>query len=240
MKTSAFGLAAFFSAALLLSSCHNASNTPDSGATATEANAPAADGMAGMDHAAMDHAAAAPAGSSPQLTAMNEMMHQMHATKPRGNTDYDFARHMLEHHKGAVVMADLELRDGQDATMRRMAEKIKADQQREIKELEASVNRLASAPANYKPEDPADSFARKMNASMTDMMQNMPPAGTNPDLNFNLLMTVHHQSAVDMARAELAHGQDARLREMARQMLEAQQKEIKQMQDWHAQNTGKR
>ncbi|WP_139921179.1 DUF305 domain-containing protein [Hymenobacter sp. DG01] len=239
MKTPAFGLAAFFSAALLLSSCNNAHNTPDSEATAT-ANAPAADGMAGMDHAAMGHSAAAPAGASPQLTAMNEMMQQMHATKPRGNTDYDFARHMLEHHKGAVVMADLELRDGQDATMRRMAEKIRADQQREIKELEASVNRLASAPANYKPEDPADPFARKMNASMTDMMQNMPQAGTNPDLNFNLLMTVHHQSAVDMARAELAHGQDARLKEMARQMLEAQQKEIKQMQDWHAQNTGKR
>ncbi|MGO7609456.1 DUF305 domain-containing protein, partial [Rhizobium ruizarguesonis] len=76
--------------------------------------------------------------ASPQLTAMNEMMQQMHTVPMRGNTDHDFARHMLAHHKGAVVMADLELRDGKDATMRQMAEKIKADQQQEITALEAA------------------------------------------------------------------------------------------------------
>ncbi|MBB4601589.1 uncharacterized protein (DUF305 family) [Hymenobacter luteus] len=237
MKTSAFGLTAFLSVGLLLSSCNNATHTPDPAATATQPGAPAADGMAGMDHAAMGHSAATgPAGTSPQLTAMTEMMQRMHATKPRGNTDYDFARHMLEHHRGAVVMADLELRDGQDPTMRRMAEKIKADQQKEIGELEASIARLANAPVNYQPTAP---FARKMNASMKGMMQNMAQAGTNPDLNFNQLMTLHHQSAVDMARAELDHGQDSRLREMARQMMEAQQQEIKELKAWHAQNAGK-
>ena len=61
---------------------------------------------------------------------------------------------MLEHHRGAVAMADLELRDGKDTTLRRMAEQIKVDQQREIAEMEAIAGRLAGAPANYMPEDP--------------------------------------------------------------------------------------
>ncbi|MCB2379210.1 DUF305 domain-containing protein [Hymenobacter sp. BT635] len=241
MKKPAFFLAALCSGSLLVASC-NSDQTAESTATATEtapAGAPAADDMAGMDHSAMGHGDAAAAGSSPQLVAMNEMMTRMHATKPKGNTDHDFAHHMLEHHKGAVVMADIQLRDGKDATMRRMAEQIKADQQREIAELEAATTRLDTAPTNYNPNDPADPFTSKMNASMEVMMKNTPQPVANPDMNFNMLMTVHHQSAVDMARAELAHGKDTKLKEMAQQMITAQQKEIQQFQDWHRKNADK-
>lgn len=241
MKKSAFFLAALCSGSLLLASC-GSDKAADSTATSTETTSadPAATGdMAGMDHAAMGHDGAAAAGSSPQLVAMNEMMQQMHATKPKGNTDHDFAHHMLEHHKGAVVMADLQLRDGKDATMRQMAEKIKADQQQEIAALEAAATRLDNAPTNYQPNDPADPFTRKMKASMDGMMQNMPQPVADPDMNFNMLMTVHHQSAVDMARAELEHGKDTKLKQMAQQMITAQEKEIQQLKDWHQKNGDK-
>ncbi|AII54311.1 DUF305 domain-containing protein [Hymenobacter sp. APR13] len=240
MKKSAFFLAALCAGSLLTTSCNN-DKAADTTATTTETTT-AADGahdMAGMDHAGMDHGSAAPAGSSPQLVAMNEMMQKMHATKPKGNTDHDFAHHMLEHHKGAVVMADLQLRDGKDATMRRMAEQIKADQQREIAELEAAATRLDSAPTNYQPNDPADPFTSKMKASMDGMMQNMPKTVADPDMNFNMLMTVHHQSAVDMAKAELAHGKDTKLKQMAQQMITAQEKEIADFKAWHNQNADK-
>lgn len=240
MNTSAFLLAALGAGTMLLSSCNN-DQAADTTATTTETTT-AADGshdMAGMDHAGMDHGSAAPAGSSPQLVAMNEMMQKMHATKPKGNTDHDFAHHMLAHHQGAVAMADIELRDGKDATMRRMAEQIKADQQREIAALEAAATRLDNAPTNYQPQDPADPFTSKMKASMEGMMQNMPKTVADPDMNFNMLMTVHHQSAVDMAQAELAHGKDTKLKEMAQQMIDAQQKEIAAFKAWHSQNTDK-
>ncbi|RSK37204.1 DUF305 domain-containing protein [Hymenobacter metallilatus] len=238
MKQSAFFLAAFCAGTLLTTSC-TPDKTTGSSATTTETGAAAeAHDMAGMDHAAMGHDSAA-AGGSPQLVAMNEMMQKMHATKPKGNTDHDFAYHMLEHHKGAVVMADLELRDGKDATMRRMAEKIKADQQQEITALEAAATRLDNAPTNYQPNNPADPFTSKMKASMDVMMQNMPQPVANPDMNFNMLMTLHHQSAVDMARAELAHGKDTKLKEMAQMIINAQQKEIQQFKEWHQQNADK-
>ena len=72
--------------------------------------------MAGMDHSAGSTGSAAAGGDSPLMASMNEMMQKMEASKPKGNTDHDFAHHMLEHHKGAVAMADIELRDGKDAT----------------------------------------------------------------------------------------------------------------------------
>ncbi|MBX0293179.1 DUF305 domain-containing protein [Hymenobacter sp. HSC-4F20] len=240
MKKTAFLLAALCSGTLLLSSC-NSDKATDSTATTTEtATSPgtsASGDMAGMDHSAMGHGEGS--SSSPLMVSMNEMMQKMDAVKMIGNTDHDFAHHMLEHHKGAVAMADIELRDGKDATMRQMAEKIKADQQKEIAELEAVATRLDNAPTNYKPQDPSDPFTSKMNASMDGMMKNMPQPVADPDMNFNMLMMVHHQSAVDMAQAELAHGKDTKLKEMAQKMIDAQQKEIEQFKTWHSQNADK-
>ena len=239
MNKSAFFLAALCSGTLLLGSC-NADKSADT--TATETNSAKADttaaagDMAGMDHSKMADGAA---GTSPLMASMNDMMAKMNAMKMKGNTDHDFAHMMLEHHKGAVAMADIELRDGKDATMRQMAEKIKADQQKEIGELEPIAERLDSAPTNYKPQDPADPFTAQMKASMDGMMKNMPQLVADPDMNFNMLMTVHHQSAVDMAKAELAHGKDTKLKEMAQMMIDAQQQEIQQFKDWHAKNEGK-
>ncbi|QNE42057.1 MULTISPECIES: DUF305 domain-containing protein [Hymenobacter] len=234
MKTSAFLLATLCSGTLLLGSC-SSDNKADTTATETTTN-PAADDMAGMDHSKMSEGAA---GSSPLTASMNNMMSKMEAMPMKGNTDHDFAHMMLEHHKGAVAMADIELRDGKDATMRQMAEKIKADQQQEISELEAIAQRLDSAPTNYKPKDPADPFTAQMKTSMDHMMQNMPAPVADADMNFNMLMTVHHQSAMDMAEAELAHGKDTKLKEMAQKMVDAQKMEIEQFKAWHAKNADK-
>lgn len=239
MKKSAFFLAALCSGTLLLGSC-NADKSADKSATETKSaktdTTAAAGDMAGMDHSKMTNGAA---GTSPLMASMNEMMAKMSAMKMKGNTDHDFAHMMLEHHKGAVAMADIELRDGKDATMRQMAEKIKADQQKEIGEMKPIAERLDSSPTNYKPQNPADPFTAQMKASMDGMMKNMPATVADPDMNFNMLMTVHHQSAVDMAKAELAHGKDTKLKEMAQMMVDAQQKGIQQFKDWHAKNAGK-
>lgn len=238
MKKSAFFLAALCSGTLLLGSCSSdkSADTTVTETTSATADTTAAMGdMAGMDHSKMADGAAA----SPLVASMNDMMAKMDAMKMKGNTDHDFAHMMMEHHKGAVAMADIELRDGKDATMRQLAEKIKADQQKELGEMEPIAERLDSAPTNYKPLDPNDPFTAQMKTSMTHMMSNMPKVVANPDMNFNMMMTVHHQSAMDMAEAELAHGKDSKLKEMAQQMVDAQKKEIEQFKAWHAQHADK-
>ena len=236
MKKSAFFLAALCSGTLLLGSC-NSDKSGDTTATGTTETTTATTGdMAGMDHSKMADGAAS---ASPLVASMNDMMAKMDALKMKGNADHDFAHHMLEHHKGAVAMADIELRDGKDATMRALATQIKADQLKEIGEMEPIAERLDNAPTNYKPLDPADPFTSKMKGSMDGMMKNMPAAVANTDMNFNMLMTVHHQSAVDMAKAELVHGKDTKLKAMAQVMVNAQEKEIAALKDWHSKNVDK-
>ena len=238
MKKSAFFLAILCSGTLLLGSCSSdkSGDTTATGTTETTTTNTTTGDMAGMDHSKMADGAAS---ASPLVASMNDMMAKMDALKMKGNTDHDFAHHMLEHHKGAVAMADIELRDGKDATMRALATQIKADQLKEIGEMEPIAERLDSAPTNYKPLDPADPFTSKMKASMDGMMKNMPAAVANTDMNFNMLMTVHHQSAVDMAKAELAHGKDSKLKAMAQMMVNAQEKEIAAFKDWHSKNADK-
>jgi uncharacterized protein (DUF305 family) len=237
MKNAPFFFPALVAGALLLSACDNkpAETTNTETTTASTDSAAAPGGTAGMDHAGMNHDGAT---ASDMMALMNDMMKSMAAEKPAGNTDHDFAHMMMAHHQGAVQMSALELTEGKDATLRAMAEKISADQQQEIKALEVVATRLDGAPANYKPQDPADPFTVKMKASMDGMMQAMGAGSGNVDQDYAALMIPHHQSAIDMARAELSHGRDTRLKEMAQQMITAQQKEIQQFKDWQAKNGG--
>jgi hypothetical protein len=77
-----------------------------------------------------------------------------------------------------------------------------------------------------------------MKTSMDGMMNMGQPTGS-VDADYALMMVPHHQSAVDMAKAEVAHGRDTKLKEMAQGMINAQQKEIQQFKGWQAKNGGK-
>jgi uncharacterized protein (DUF305 family) len=81
---------------------------------------------------------------------------------------------------------------------------------------------------------PAD---RAFAASMQTMMKNMnvKPTG-NPDKDFVLMMMPHHQGAIDMAKVELQYGKDPELRQLATDIVGAQEKEIAEMKAWLAKN----
>lgn len=50
---------------------------------------------------------------------------------------------------------------------------------------------------------------------------------------FLAMMVVHHEGAVDMARAELEAGKDPQVKALARRVIAAQQREISQMRGWY-------
>jgi uncharacterized protein (DUF305 family) len=52
------------------------------------------------------------------------------------------------------------------------------------------------------------------------------------DLDFVKGMIPHHQGAIDMAKIQLKYGRDEQLIKLSRSIIEAQQKEIKIMQEW--------
>ncbi len=66
-----------------------------------------------------------------------------------------------------------------------------------------------------------------------DSMQKMPMSG-DTDKDFAMMMKIHHQQAVDMAKMELTHGRSPAMKAMAKQIIAAQKKEIAQFDQWLA------
>jgi uncharacterized protein (DUF305 family) len=66
---------------------------------------------------------------------------------------------------------------------------------------------------------------KPMMMDMHDKMMGMKPTG-NTDVDFAMMMRVHHQSAITMAEAELQNGKDPQMRVMAKDIIYAQKKEI--------------
>jgi uncharacterized protein (DUF305 family) len=230
MKSTLFLSAAV--AAALLTACGDNKSTTKATTTSTEASTAAPTDSAKMDAmSAPDNSRSAATGS---LTgAMAKMMQQMNGGKPIGNMDHDFAHMMMAHHQGAVDMSEIELRDGRDATLSSMAQKIIADQKKEIADLDKVAERLDGGGKNYTPKDPSDKFQAQLDQSMKTMMKPMTPSG-DVNMDYAMMMVEHHRSAVQMAQAEVAMGKDPELKKMAQQMIAAQTKEIQQFNDWMA------
>lgn len=71
-----------------------------------------------------------------------------------------------------------------------------------------------------------------MMSSMKEM-ESMRMSG-NTDRDFASMMKIHHQAAIDMAQVELKNGKDAKMRALAKRVIDAQQKEIKEIEGWLA------
>jgi uncharacterized protein (DUF305 family) len=60
------------------------------------------------------------------------------------------------------------------------------------------------------------------------------------DEDFVRLMLPHHQAAIDMAKAELMHGQDPQMRRLAQEIITDQESEIEFMQLWLRKHDGQK
>jgi uncharacterized protein (DUF305 family) len=76
------------------------------------------------------------------------------------------------------------------------------------------------------PSDKANTEA------MQKMQSDMPKPSGEPDKDFVAMMIPHHQGAIDMAKVELQYGKDPTLKTLAKMIVSAQEKEIKEMRDW--------
>ncbi len=83
--------------------------------------------------------------------------------------------------------------------------------------------------------DPAFEAQMKAHEKMTVDMGAIGPSG-DPDTDFVRMMIPHHEGAIAMAEAQLKYGKDESRRELARQIIEAQTKEIAEMKEWLAKN----
>ncbi|MDJ0388207.1 DUF305 domain-containing protein [Roseomonas sp. E05] len=81
-----------------------------------------------------------------------------------------------------------------------------------------------AAPGGAAPDSPATAEYR---AAAERMHRGMDvPFTGDPDRDFAAGMIAHHQGAIDMARTQLRYGKDPVLRQMAEEIIAAQEQEI--------------
>ena len=127
MKARIHGFSALIAAVVLLS----ASLVPAMGQTLPQ-NTAAQPGMQSMPS---HQGTAMTPNHQEMMQSMEKMNRDMTGAPMTGNPDRDFIAMMMPHHQGAIDMARIYLRDGKDPAIRRMAQKVITDQEREIREM---------------------------------------------------------------------------------------------------------
>lgn len=89
------------------------------------------------------------------------------------------------------------------------------------------------------PKEGVDAGHQALMDSMAEMHDTMNAALSAPDVDVAFIcgMIPHHQGAIAMARAELAHGDDPWAKELAQNIISAQEKEIDEMLNWLEEQT---
>ena len=141
--------------------------------------------------------------------------------------DVMFAQRMIPHHQQAVDMAAMVPSHTANPTLRVVAIHISTDQRAEISMLNDLLDRW-DAPTAAPSLVPG---AMSMEGMVDDAtMRRLPSlSGAEFDTVWITAMIGHHQGAVTMAQAELAHGQSPDAQKMARLIINAQQREISYM-----------
>ena len=115
----------------------------------TPALAQQSGGMQGMDHSQMG---GMNGGDMSKMMAGNpygqaEMdMHQKMMAAKQGDAAEMWTRKMIEHHRGAVAMSRVAVRDAKDAQTRQMAQMTITKQEKDIAELQAWLSKHGKRP----------------------------------------------------------------------------------------------
>ncbi|MEU7531502.1 DUF305 domain-containing protein [Saccharothrix sp. NPDC042600] len=148
------------------------------------------------------------------------------ASTERNDADIAFAQGMVPHHEGAIEMSGLARGRTTNPKVLDLAARIERAQDPEIKTMTAWLTAWGAAPTGEH-----DGHGTSMPGMMShEEMEKLKQA---KDADFDKLflegMVKHHQGAIDMANTELRQGVNAEAKKLAQQIIEAQQKEIDEM-----------
>ncbi len=204
------------------------------------------------------HAAGAPAT---MMAALHTMAAHSKALPPGTDLDLYFAQLMRENHRAAVSMSALELQQGHDPELRRIAQDINQAHQQLVLGLDSAIARIqAQPPAFHDHTTRGERLSQLLEAATTglhpaahrsiaraepgtDTLTLVGPqqdVGTGSiDRDYAALLIPHHENSITLARAELELGRDEPLQRTAYFILRDQQLEIDQVRAWLSQHPPK-
>lgn len=169
-----------------------------------------------MPHAAMQHG-----DMKMGMSGMKMGMSGMMSLKQLSGRAFDiaFLSQMIPHHESATAMSKDALPTLKNAHVRKHAQKIIADQKKEIAEMQSLLQN------DYKTKPSSDQMSL-MKADMQPMMA-MKMSGVRAFLQ---MMIPHHESANAMSRLALAKSKSPKILSLAQRIVTAQSAEIKDFQ----------
>lgn len=170
-------------------------------------------GMEGMDHSKMDQASG---GMASDMLMENGKY-----------SDERFIDAMVPHHQGAVEMAEVALENAEHEEIEQLAQDIVSAQESEIKDLKDIKQEefgTSRVPMNMDE-------GQMEGMGMMEDPQSL--ADEEPfDRAFIDNMIPHHRSAIQMANVALERSDNPRIKELAGNIVEGQERELSQMQTW--------
>jgi uncharacterized protein (DUF305 family) len=179
----------------------------------------------------------APSTENPSATATGTATGSSEAISAEHNqADVMFARMMIPHHRQAIQMSEILLaKQDQDPQIRQLAEQIRAAQGPEIDRMNAMLGAWGQESMGMDDMGDMGGMDHGSGAGMGGMMSQEDldrlEAATGDEAARLFLegMIEHHQGAVDMARDEVSDGENPQAKQLAEQIITAQEAEITQM-----------
>jgi uncharacterized protein (DUF305 family) len=210
--------ALLLAAALILASCGGTGGSAQKEDQSQGNRDGSSGGMAGMNHGKMDHGSMGKGSSG--------MARQMVMENGR-YSDELFIDAMVPHHQGAVEMAEVALENAEHEEIIELSRNIISTQQAEIEELKAIKK------GEFGTSQVPMEMSQEQMRSMGMMMDPQQLANREPfDKAFIDAMIPHHQSAIEMAKVAREESKIPEIKELAENIVSAQQKEIEQMKQW--------
>ena len=148
-------------------------------------------------------------------------------------TDGAFIAAMIPHHESAIEMAEIAQKRGEHPEIKQLADDIVAAQDGEIEDMNAMHERMFGE--SVMDADHGDLGLGEDMMGMDSMGMDSMAKAKPFDQAFIDEMIPHHQGAIRMAQVELVNGQDPEVQTLAQEIIDAQTREIEQMNQWREQ-----
>lgn len=165
------------------------------------------------------------------------MNHSMAMNLGTADASYDlrFIDAMILHHQGAVEMAKAAQQKAQHPEIKQLADNIIKSQNKEIAQMQQWRQAWYPQAGQLMAYNPSQGQMMQMSSEqMQSMKMNKDLGSADPqfDLRFINAMIPHHQGAVTMAEDALSKSKRPEIRQLAQEIIKAQDAEIAQMQQW--------